>query len=162
MALLIKNYSSSGEFEYQDNAYHYMRTLMSKKNYTNIKKRNILLRPLLYFLHFLKWILFGLIGRYGTSYTSVLVTMLATIFIFSLGYGVSGMEISQLDFVTDNNALTEAFGYIYYSSITFFTVGYGEVTANSLFSAGLSMIESFIGVFLMSYFVVAFARKLVR
>jgi hypothetical protein len=52
-------------------------------------------------------------------------------------------------------------GNLYFSAITFFTVGYGDCSPVGLFKL-LSPIEGFIGVFLMSYFTVAFVRKILR
>jgi hypothetical protein len=49
----------------------------------------------------------------------------------------------------------------YHSAITFFTIGYGD-----FFPSGhirwLSAAEGWAGVFLMSYFTVAFVRKILR
>jgi hypothetical protein len=49
----------------------------------------------------------------------------------------------------------------YHSAITFFTIGYGD---HYPYGAAriVSSIEGFMGVFLMSYFTVAFVRKVLR
>jgi len=49
----------------------------------------------------------------------------------------------------------------YHSVITFFTIGYGDVYPQGL-SRIISGFEGFIGVFMMSYFTVAFVRKVLR
>ena len=49
----------------------------------------------------------------------------------------------------------------YFSAITFFTIGYGECVPTGLLKI-ISPIEGFTGVFLMSYFTVAFVRKILR
>ncbi len=51
---------------------------------------------------------------------------------------------------------------LYYSVITFFTVGYGDLSAQDGWTALLCGAESFLGVFLMSYFSVAVVRKILR
>ena len=50
---------------------------------------------------------------------------------------------------------------LYYSAITFFTVGYGDYFAVGWLK-GVAALEGFCGVFLMSYFTVAFVRKILR
>ena len=49
----------------------------------------------------------------------------------------------------------------YHSAITFFTIGYGDYYPSGFFR-WLSSIEGFVGLFLMSYFTVAFVRKILR
>jgi hypothetical protein len=49
----------------------------------------------------------------------------------------------------------------YHSGITFFTIGYGDVYPTGL-SRVFSGLEGFVGVFMMSYFTVAFVRKVLR
>lgn len=111
----------------------------------------------------MRWILFDLIGKYGTSYSTVFSAMIFAILSYSGLYYLFGLDVTVIDFISDSSSyLEKMFGYIYYSGITFFTVGYGEITPNSTLTAAIAVIESFTGVFLMSYFVVAFARKVIR
>jgi hypothetical protein len=49
----------------------------------------------------------------------------------------------------------------YHSAITFFTIGYGDYYPSGFFR-WLSSFEGFVGLFLMSYFTVAFVRKILR
>ena len=53
------------------------------------------------------------------------------------------------------------FESLYFSSITFFTIGYGECVPQGFFKV-IAPIQGFTGVFLMSYFTVAFVRKILR
>ena len=48
----------------------------------------------------------------------------------------------------------------YHSTITFLTIGYGDYYPTG-FSRGISIVEGWMGLFLMSYFTVAFVRKIV-
>jgi hypothetical protein len=50
---------------------------------------------------------------------------------------------------------------LYHSAVTFFTIGYGDVFPMRL-SRVFSAFEGFMGVFMMSYFTVAFVRKILR
>ncbi|OQY00769.1 MAG: hypothetical protein B6I20_08280 [Bacteroidetes bacterium 4572_117] len=49
----------------------------------------------------------------------------------------------------------------YHSAITFLTIGYGDYYPSGIIR-WLSGVEGFIGLFLMSYFTVAFVRKILR
>jgi len=51
---------------------------------------------------------------------------------------------------------------VYFSAITFLTVGYGDIAPNNEFVALLAGAEGFIGLFMMSYFTVAVVRRLLR
>jgi hypothetical protein len=56
----------------------------------------------------------------------------------------------------------QAFGNsLYYSGITFLTIGYGDYFAWGILKP-VAVLEGFSGVFLMSYFTVAFVRKILR
>jgi hypothetical protein len=50
---------------------------------------------------------------------------------------------------------------MYYSAVTFFTIGYGDYFPYGLLR-WVACVEGFAGVFMMSYFVVAFVRKMLR
>jgi hypothetical protein len=50
---------------------------------------------------------------------------------------------------------------VYYSAITFCTVGYGDYFAEGYLKI-FAACEGFTGIFLMSYFTVAFVRKILR
>ena len=51
---------------------------------------------------------------------------------------------------------------LYFSGITFLTIGYGEVMPMGFWGSFLAIVEGFIGMFLMSYFSVAVVRKTLR
>ena len=55
----------------------------------------------------------------------------------------------------------KAYDTFYYSLITFTTVGYGDCSPVGCLRI-VAMIEGFVGPFMMSYFTVAFARKILR
>ncbi len=50
---------------------------------------------------------------------------------------------------------------VYYSIVTFTTLGYGDMVANG-WGKGLAAMEAFVGVFLNSMFLLTFAKKMVR
>jgi hypothetical protein len=69
-----------------------------------------------------------------------------------------GKIISAVNNPDNLSMFTQSF---YHAAITFFTIGYGDT-----FPTGISRIiagfEGFMGVFMMSYFTVAFVRKILR
>ncbi len=102
-------------------------------------------------------LIFNLIGEYGTNPVSIFITAIFTIMLFALGYCKAGLDLSKLGFLENN-----IWGNIYFSSITFLTIGYGDISPNNERVMILSAIEGFFGVFLMSYFSVAVVRKILR
>mgnify|MGYP006452504657 FL=1 len=68
----------------------------------------------------------------------------------------------QISCINDQmNIIDKGLNSFYFSAITFFTIGYGECVPTGLLKI-ISPIEGFTGVFLMSYFTVAFVRKILR
>jgi len=57
--------------------------------------------------------------------------------------------------------LSELAVSFYHSAITFLTIGYGDYSPWGAVRV-ISSIEGFVGLFLMSYFTVAFVRKILR
>jgi hypothetical protein len=100
-------------------------------------------------------------GLYATSPARVIVSILVVQVIFALLYSLftiigigdvtSGFEVEPVLFLKS----------LYICVITFFTIGYGEFVPIG-YSRVLSSLLGFMGVFLMSYFTVAFVRKILR
>jgi hypothetical protein len=110
-----------------------------------------------------KWLLFDKIGLYATSPGRVLLSVVFFWFFFGVSYFVIelagwGKTMSSVGNPDHLSMLAQSF---YHAAITFFTIGYGDT-----FPMGLSRIiasfEGFMGVFMMSYFTVAFVRKVLR
>jgi hypothetical protein len=110
-----------------------------------------------------KWLVFDKIGLYATSPGRVLLSVLGFWMIFGFGYFLLditglGTTVSAVGNPDKLSLFTQSF---YHSGITFFTIGYGDVFPQGL-SRILSVMEGFMGVFMMSYFTVAFVRKVLR
>ena len=58
--------------------------------------------------------------------------------------------------------ITDSSKSFYHSVVTFLTIGYGDVQPGNVKGIILSGIEGFLGLFLMAYFTIAFARKVLR
>jgi len=111
-------------------------------------------------------IVFDKVGLYATNPVRVLASMFVVYVIFSLLYTVmplfEGPDIITTVFTDDSpNNLPHIGRAFYMSAITFLTIGYGDFVPIG-FSRVLAGLEGFTGVFLMSYFTVAFVRKILR
>jgi hypothetical protein len=106
---------------------------------------------------------FDKIGLYATSPVRVLLSVSVFWFVFGLLFYLDeisglGLTISSVGNPDNLSVLVQSF---YHSGITFFTIGYGDVYPQGL-SRIISIVEGFVGVFMMSYFTVAFVRKVLR
>lgn len=90
------------------------------------------------------------------------MTMLCIIVTFALMYNrldiCKSVELNDIGFSAKSNFIYA----IYFSTITFFTIGYGDISPWNSLVAIISGIQGFCGVFLMSYLVVTFVRKIIR
>ena len=116
-----------------------------------------------YVPHGFQWLVFDKIGLYATSPGRVLLSVVVFWFCFGLIYfsiDISGLgkTVSSVGNPDNLSTLLQSF---YHSGITFFTIGYGDVYPMGL-SRIISGLEGFMGVFMMSYFTVAFVRKVLR
>jgi len=154
--LLKENFRSRGQYDDEDKAYVEFRRAeaISMLNGENEKKGRTWKRIACYYF---KKVLFDYIGVYATKPWRVLLALVGMIIIFGVLYwGLEG-DIKPATF--GDQKLIAA---LYYSAITTFTVGFGDISPTNIYVAILTCIEAFFGVFMMSYFTVAFARKVLR
>ena len=102
-------------------------------------------------------------GLFATNPLRVLFSMMVVYIMFSLIYIVLplydfGRIVNSVDAVDGLSYIQTCF---YHSAITFLTIGYGDYYPTG-FNRGVSIIEGWSGLFLMSYFTVAFVRKILR
>lgn len=132
--------------------------------------------------YFAELLIFDKVGGFGTKPRNVFKTMITVVMGFGLIYRFMPNVIFNSGDMNEihilGNFLNQSSSYqiatqstgnipslldaIYYSGITFLTVGYGDIHPANLFAKILSVIEGFLGIFLMSYFTVSFVRKLLR
>ena len=115
--------------------------------------------------YFQKYV-FDYVGRYATSPIRVLLNGILTIFIFGIIYDLVNTFLHAYGSIESTlpgnlNHFQEFWNSIYYSAITFFTIGYGDYFPHGILKL-VAAFEGFSGVFLMSYFTVAFVRKILR
>ena len=101
-------------------------------------------------------------GKYATNPMRVILSVLIVYSVYSVLYFViplfSAASLESSYQLTDAHSLGVAF---YYSAVTFFTIGFGDYYPMGYLRI-LAATEGFTGVFLMSYFTVAFVRKILR
>lgn len=161
--ILKTNFSGTGKYDDEDKAYVMFKRLEARAIMEESIEKNKWARLWEYPSFAFKWLVFDKIGLYATAPGRVLLSVFVIWFIFGmvfylidllgLGKTVSG--------VGNPDNLTSFLQSFYHSGITFFTIGYGDVFPTGI-SRVFSGFEGFMGVFMMSYFTVAFVRKVLR
>ncbi len=161
--ILKENFSGTGKYEDEDEAYIMFKRYEAKSWLTEQEEKGGVARIASYVPHGFQWLVFDKIGLYATSPGRVLFSVIIFwMFFGSLYFLVEltglGKTVSSVSNPDNLSVLLQSF---YHSAITFFTIGYGDVYPMGL-SRVISGLEGFMGVFMMSYFTVAFVRKVLR
>jgi hypothetical protein len=161
--IMKQNFSTLGRYEDEDLAYVELMRCRNKSILEVNKKSNLLGKIFGYPSYFFKLLVFDWMGLYATSPQRVIVSIIAVLLFFSGLYSIFsllgiGDVVAASDLATDPGLF---FKSIYICIITFFTIGYGEFIPLG-YSRIISSLLGFFGVFLMSYFTVAFVRKILR
>ncbi len=161
--LLKENYMITGKYEYEDLAYVEFKRTEAIADVEEAVKQNSLNRLWVWPKYASQWLILEKMGKYATAPLRVLLSMLVAYTVFSLLYYVlmmfSGSSIYSS--IGDPDKLGPLAVSFYHSAITFLTIGYGDYYPSG-FIRVLSGIEGFTGLFMMSYFTVAFVRKILR
>ena len=161
--ILKQNFSGTGKYEDEDEAYVMFKRFEARADLKEAIAGNKWARVWAWPAFGFKWLVFDKIGLYATSPGRVLISVV----IFWLFFGTTyflidlsgiGNTVSGVDAWDHLTPFLQSF---YHSAITFFTIGYGDVYPVG-FSRIISGLEGFMGVFMMSYFTVAFVRKVLR
>jgi hypothetical protein len=161
--ILKENFSGTGKYEDEDKAYIMFKRYEAKAWLTEQQEKGGIIRVLSHIPNSFQWLIFDKIGLYATSPGRVLLSVVVFWFFFGLIYfliDLSGLG-RTVSAVGNPDKLTTFLQSFYHSGITFFTIGYGDVYPVGL-SRLVSGLEGFMGVFMMSYFTVAFVRKVLR
>jgi hypothetical protein len=164
--ILKENFRNNGQYEDEDAAYLEFRRCESKANLKEAIDKGKTSLLVAYPRYYFQKYVFDFVGRYATAPTRVLVNAVAAVFIFAVIYFGITNYLPQLGHVAttlpDNLNMAKSFwNNVYYSAITFCTVGYGDYFGMGWVKT-LAAFEGFSGIFLMSYFTVAFVRKILR
>ncbi len=159
---LKQNFNTTGQYSDEDKSYVEFKRLESKVILEEGLRRKKISVIWKYPAYLFKLVVFDLMGQYATNPIRVMISMLACYTFFSL-IAAFIILVSNADIVSSFDApnlgiLGRSF---YYIAVTFLTIGYGDFYATGSLRY-LSGIVGFSGLFLMSYFTVAFVRKILR
>lgn len=161
--VLKEDFRSSGNYNDEDKAYVFFKRYELKHLSSERLKRHSLNFIWNYPLNLFQKIVFDFLGLYATSPLRVLFSILIANMLYASFYLMSLLiGFGQISCINDQmNIIDKGLNSFYFSAITFFTIGYGECVPTGILKI-ISPIEGFTGVFLMSYFTVAFVRKILR
>ena len=161
--ILKENFSGTGKYEDEDEAYIMFKRFEARAWLTEQQEKGGIAKIASYIPNSFQWLVFDKIGLYATSPGRVLVSVVVFWFVFGLFYFIINLTgLGQtVSAVGNPDRLSIFLQSFYHSGITFFTIGYGDVYPMGL-SRLVSVVEGFMGVFMMSYFTVAFVRKVLR
>jgi len=161
--ILKENYSITGQYADEDKAYVWFKRFEALDELESQKNKGFFPALWAYLQYAFKWVVFDKIGLYATDPVRVLGSMIVTYVIFSLIYYVLPFIANTriVSSLGDPDKLSRIAVAFYHSAITFLTIGYGDYYPSGTIR-WISGIEGFIGLFMMSYFTVAFVRKILR
>ncbi len=159
---LKENFNITGQYNDEDKAYVEFKRYESKANLHQSVSENKISALWEYPFYWMKWLIFDQIGLYATGPVRVLISMVCVYIFFSLLYVILPLivETSIISSLGDKS-LTAVQTAFYHSAITFLTIGYGDYYPTGIIRWFCGL-EGFVGLFLMSYFTVAFVRKILR
>lgn len=160
--ILKENFYATGQYSDEDKAYVEFKRKERKAKLQSSIKKNKWNSLWAYPSDAFQWLIFDKVGLYGTDPVRVLSSMVVSYLFFAIMYFI-------LPFISDsrivssmgNTGFSELKTAFYHSAITFLTIGYGDYYPEGIIR-WLCGLEGFIGLFLMSYFTVAFVRKILR
>lgn len=161
--ILKENFSGTGKYDDEDMAYVMFKRFEARAEMKDAVSKSKWARLWAWPEFGFKWLVFDKIGLYATSPGRVLFSVVIFWLFFGTTYylvQLSGLGRTESS-VQNPDHLTPLLQSFYHSAVTFFTIGYGDVFPQGL-SRVVSGLEGFMGVFMMSYFTVAFVRKVLR
>ena len=161
--LLKENFNLNGHYNDEDKAYLEFKRYEAKADLSESLKERPISMLWEYPIYGLKWLVFDKMGKYATDPVRVLISMIFGYMIFTVIYIILP-HIADTRIVSslgDPDKLSNVAVAFYHSAITFLTIGYGDYYPSGIIR-WLSSVEGFVGLFLMSYFTVAFVRKILR
>ena len=161
--ILKEDFHTMGQYEDEDKAYIEFKRNELKAKLSEAKSYPLGHRISFYLEYFFQTVVFDWMGKYATSPLRVLGSIFTIYGVFSLLYVLLPMlQVGNISCLPENipfiEKLMDAF---YFSAVTFLTIGYGDCVPEGFFKI-LAPLEGWIGVFMMSYFTVAFVRKILR
>lgn len=163
--ILKENFWKTGRYADEDKAYVEFKRAEQIADLHDSVSRNAVSAIWEYPYYWSKHVIFDKIGQYATNPVRVMLSMVILFVVCSLLFYF--MELAGLgeifSIVPSANADVSELGKaFFFSAVTFFTIGYGDFIPIGNAFRVLSGLEGFLGLFLMSYFTVAFVRKILR
>jgi len=161
--ILKENFNSAGQYDDEDKAYIQFKRNESSATLHESIKRNKVSAIWQYPAYGFKMLVFDWMGLYATSPIRVILSNITMYFFFAFLYTIIPyISSSTLSSIQPEQSFWMRFwDAAYYTGITYFTVGYGDILPIGPIRY-LADITAFTGVFMMSYFTVAFVRKILR
>lgn len=161
--VLKQNFNNSGQYDDEDKAYIEFKRNEAKAILTESLSKRKASAIWQYPSYGFKKLIFDWMGLYATSPLRVVLSNIVMIFFFATIYTVLPYiaDTTLTGFDPGDSFWTMFWTAAYYTGITYFTVGYGEIVPVGILRL-VADLTAFIGVFMMSYFTVAFVRKILR
>lgn len=162
--ILKQNFHDTGQYNDEDMAYVKFKRYESIADLYDETQRHRYNIFWAYPLYLFKLIVFDKAGEYATNPLRVIASMLISYVVFSFVFVImlfSGSNGIVSGIGGNHDELSIVGRSFYHSAITFLTIGYGDFYPYGAIR-WVSGIEGFVGLFLMSYFTVAFVRKVLR
>ncbi len=161
--ILKEDFHNSGQYNDEDRAYVAFKREELKYHTLDAVKKNKLRAIWAYPSAFLQKLVFDRMGLYATSPFRVLFSIFVVYGIYSMIYVLFELTgHGQISCIAENMpAMEKIIDSFYFSAVTFLTIGYGECTPEGFFKI-IAPMEGWSGMFMMSYFTVAFVRKILR
>ncbi|WP_317896864.1 potassium channel family protein [Aurantibacillus circumpalustris] len=164
--ILKENFRNNGQYEDEDAAYLEFRRCEAKANLQDALSKRGIKAVNAYPIYYFQKYVFDYVGRYATAPTRVLLNAMLAVVLYALIFYSFTEFFPQIGTIASTlpselSRVHDFWNSIYYSAITFSTVGYGDYFAEGYLKI-FAACEGFTGIFLMSYFTVAFVRKILR
>lgn len=161
--ILKQNFNNTGQYDDEDKAYIEFKRNESKSILTESIKKDKISAIWQVPSYGFKKLVFDWMGLYATSPVRVVFSNVVMIFSFAFIYTILPYFVNTTlsGFSPQDTFWTKFWTAAYYTGITYFTVGYGEIVPIGILRL-VADLTAFIGVFMMSYFTVAFVRKILR
>lgn len=161
--LLKEEFHNLGQYEDEDKAYIEFKRNELSSILHEARKAKWYKKIASYFNVGFQKLVFDWMGLYATSPLRVLISIFVLYGMFSMVYVIFEItdhgEISCI--ASDLSLYNKVIDSLYFSAVTWLTIGYGECVPTGFFKIVAPM-EGWFGVFMMSYFTVAFVRKILR
>jgi hypothetical protein len=161
--LLKEEFHNLGQYEDEDKAYIEFKRSELANVLHETKKAKWYKKIVNYFSVGFQKLIFDWMGLYATSPVRVLFSIFMLYGMFSMLYVI--FELTNHGAIScisaDLSVWEKIVDSFYFSAVTWLTIGYGECVPTGFFKI-VAPLEGWFGVFMMSYFTVAFVRKILR